>query len=663
VVSLSLIIMLLAFEGTTVMGDDLIPHEDPSIAESHFDIAISLLHYAAVFDMLAEKNYSQARELIKELDLDLVNLPAELCFIMSVYSNLSTELSDALDELEATLDRCEEFLSQNMLEETFLEIEDAKKLVGMVRTLINDINIVTEELFITLVPFVSSGDLQELNIAKERLQIALDRLAELEKMYLERFRVIEIEAESEPVRTLIATELTMEISPIRAWVGEQVTVSGVLKSIDEPLGSRELSIYLEGVLFDTVTTTSNGSYSISFALPYLYIPAVKVQALYVPIGSDLEKYASSSGKVQEITTLYNRTELKVEVPDKAFPGLPAEIAGSLNTEGNIAGRTISTLLDGGYLFTIVTGDDGKFRNQVLLGRKIKTGGHKLEFIISADNEYRTAGTSLFRTLHIIKIQPMMSINVPGLVFLPQHIETTGQLFTPVSMHGEIAVTGDIYSPIALQEAELTMEMAGFTTQNIINEGSFQVDMRIPFSFNIAGYQQLKAKMLPTDAWHLPVIKTARIFVINLVYLVIILIILMLAVVLIFRRLPSILRNQKGKAKELLDISPSPDGQKRRRIPLLIPQIGDNRGIIIYAYYLAATAVQKMSRIMIQPQMTVREFSNQTKSTLGRMSSLFTNLTSLAERALYSHHMLDEKEASSAKEAAAKLVREEKDCGS
>jgi hypothetical protein len=659
-VLLAIIVIALAFAGTTVIGASLVPHEDPSIAEGYFNISIPLLHYGDIFEMLAEKNYSRARELIKELDLDSVNLPVELCFIMSRYSDLGTELTDALDELEATLGRCEELLSQNMLEETVLEIENAKKLVSMVRALINDIDIATEELFSALVPFVSAGDLQAVNTAKERLQRALDRLAILEALYLERLQTIEIEAEGEPARALIATELTMEISPTRVWVGEQVTVSGVLRSTDGPVGMKELSIYLEGVSFSSIPTTSSGSYSISFALPYWYIPEIKVQAFYIPIGSDLEKYAASSSRAEEIITLYNSTEPKIEVPDKAYPGLPVEMAGSLKSEGNIAGRIINTLLDGEHLFTAVTDDNGNFKHHGILDRKIQTGEHKLGFFISADNKSRTAGTSFYRTLPVIKISPEMDIRIPRFVFLPQHIEVTGQSFPPVFIHGEIAVAGELYSTLALREAELTMEMAGFATKNIINEGIFQVYMELPFSFNIVGYQQVKAKLLPSDSWHFPITKTARIFVINVVYLAIILLTLILAIVFLFLRLPVVFRNPRRRAHGILYISPLPDDQKRPRISLFRPQAADNKGIIIYAYYLAVAAVQKLSGIIFQPQMTVREFSNHAKSTLGRMARLFTNLTSLAERALYSHHMLDKEEASSAKEAAEELGRGEKD---
>ena len=659
-VLLAIIVIATAFAGTTVIGGTLIPHEDPLTTESHFNIAIPLLHYADIFDMLADKNYSRARELIKELNLDSVNLPAELCFIMSRFSDLSSALTDVLDEFEATLDRCEEFLSQNMLEETFLELENANKMVSIVRALINNINIATEELFSVLVPFVSTGDLQAVNSAKERLQRALDRLIELEEMYLERLHAIEIKAEDEPAVALTATELTIEISPMRAWVGEQITVSGALRSTDAPVGMRELSIYLEGVPFNSATTTSSGSYSTSFTLPYLYIPVIKIQAFYVPTSSDLEKYAASSSSVKEIAILYNSTELKVEVPDKAYPGLPLEIAGSLDSEGNITGRTINTLLDGEFLFTTFTGDNGKFRHQVVLDKKIQTGEHKLEFIISADNKSRTAGTSLYRTLPVIKIKPDMSIRIPGFIFLPQHIEKTGKPFPPASMHGEITVTGELYSPLVLEEAKLTMEMAGFTTQSTISEGSFQVDMELPFSFNIVGYQQIKTTLLPTDAWHFPVTKTARIFVINFVLLVIIILTLIMTGVLIFIKLPAIYRNPERKTDGILHILPSPNDIKRTRISSPRPQAGDHKGIIIYAYYLAVIAVQKLSKIMLQPQMTVREFSNQTKSTLGRMARLFTYLTSLAERALYSHHLPNKEEASSAKEASTTLAREEKD---
>jgi len=154
----TIILTASAFWGLVVNGLSQIPHEDPSTAETQFNFVIPLLHYGDIFTMIAERDYSQARELLEELKLDFAHLPEDVIFIMARYNDLSNELTNQLDKLEHTLDRCEQFLSENKLNEAFVELNEARKFITEVIILIRIIVMATEVLFYILAPFLSPQD-------------------------------------------------------------------------------------------------------------------------------------------------------------------------------------------------------------------------------------------------------------------------------------------------------------------------------------------------------------------------------------------------------------------------------------------------------------------------------------------------------------------------
>jgi hypothetical protein len=650
-----LILVSSVFWGTIASGVTQTPHENPSTAESHFNIAIPLLHYGEIFNQIADRNTLEARTLLGQLrPMEYAQLPEAVAFIMMRYSDLITDLTKSLDNLDSILDTCEQLLSQNELSEASLKLGEAKELVSQATELIETISMATEELILQVAPFVSPQEAAAVNEAKARLQTAMERLAELEMWYRDRLKNLDLEAEEK--KDLLATKLTLNVNPAQVWVGGQLTLSGELKATDTSLPARDISIFLDGRHFATVTTVEYGSYEANLTLPYWYVPEVSAQTFYLPKANDRSTFTASSSEIKRIDVLFHPTKLSIKIPGKVYPGLPVEISGRISSRGNIVGRNIKVSLDGEPLFEAATDSYGLFEHQVMLTKETRAGEHKLRFVVAPDNESRSAGTLIDRSLHVVKIAPQIRICAPRAIVLPQIVELTGELYPPLSLQGAVSLTGEIHSPLSLQGAALTLNMAGVSTTIIIDEGEFELGLDLPFKFNIVGYEDMEVSLAPAEPWHLPTISKVSIFVVNLAYLAIILAALILAGVVFLVKGVRILRRKKSFFA-LPEKLQTPVSATEFYLPEFKPASGDNKGIILQAYYMTVAAVQKLAQILLKPQMTLREFLSQVTSSLGSFAGLFAKLTGLAEKALYSRYTLGKEEASLAQNLASQVKQE------
>ena len=445
----------------------------------------------------------------------------------------------------------------------------------------------------------------------------------------------------------------MNIEPTQVWVGDPVVLSGILTAADTPVGSRDIAINVRGKHFATVSTGEDGSYQSSFVLPYWYIPEISVQSFYLPQGDDKSSFTGCSSTIGKIDVLFHSTSLEVEAPGTVYPGLPAAITGEVVSQGSTVGRSVSLLLDAKPFSETATDADGLFQHQAVVASETRVGEHKLSISVAPDNESRSAGASIDKTVSVVKVTPQMSIQPPSFVLLPQEIVLTGKLFPPLSLQTGVELSGELRSPLPLKGAGLTAKMGGASTADSTNEGSFDLGLNLPFGFDVVGSEEITVSLAPSEPWHLPTRQTASIFVINLVYLAIALAALILAVMMVPAKLLARLRKRKapisspGELKAPVDVT-------EPYLPEIEPEPGDARGIILQAYYIAAAGVQRLARVLLRPQMTLREFLSQVTPSLHRFAELFLRLTGVAEEALYSRHILGTDEASLARTLASQI---------
>ena len=650
-VSLAVVLAASALGGAVASGAAPAPHENPLTAESRFSFAPPLLHYGDIFGRIAERDYENARALLRELKIDFANLPQEIAFIMARYNDLSADLTRTLDRLDDILDSCEQLLSQNKLDEVAPRLDEAGGIVEEVVEFIDTIGIATDEMLGLLAPFASPQEAGALSTASARLQKAVDRLRKLEEWYRSMLGTLEGEAEEKEI--LLSTELTLDVPPAQVWVGDPVTLSGTLKAEDGPLAARDISVFLMGTEFISTTTGEDGSYECRFAVPYWYTPGITTQSFYLPQGDDRSAFTAASSELRIIDVLFHSTDVTVDVPDVIYPGLSAEIRGEVLSQGNTVGREVNVLLDGQPLFEAITDNHGSFRHKAVLTRGTSQGRHRLSVRVAPEDQSRSAGASSDRTINVVKVTPEMLVYPPKFIILPRMVGKGGSpLFSP-SLRGRIELKGELRSPLPLQGAALTLEMAGASTTVTTDRGDFELGVDLPFTFSLVGLEELKLGLAPVEPWHLPAEYRTTVFVVNLLYLGIVVMALVLAGVALLVKTSRVIRRRR----QSLFYPGEPERSAAAtgsNLPEVEPGLHDAGGLILEAYYSAVAAVQKLGRVLLRPQMTLREFLGHVAPSLGGLAEVFTRLTGLAERVLYSHHVFGEGDTSLAQGLASEL---------
>jgi hypothetical protein len=172
-----------------------------------------------------------------------------------------------------------------------------------------------------------------------------------------------------------------------------------------------------------------------------------------------------------------------------------------------------------------------------------------------------------------------------------------------------------------------------------------------------GFQEVRLRLVPTEPWQLPSECVAEILVVNLAYLLAIAVALTMPGVGLIMRRPHGLRKRKDRLPSNIEESYELLREEGAWPPTTSPIATENRSAILKAYYAAVAWIQKISGILLGPQMTLRDFLHQVASSHSRFAGLLTRLTGLAEKALYSHHTPREDEASLAYDLSAQIQKQ------
>jgi len=430
-------------------------------------------------------------------------------------------------------------------------------------------------------------------------------------------------------KELKPTWVTLEVSPRAAFVGDLVTLHGLLASYNGPLEYRKISLLLDGEPVDTTTTGSDGSFRTRQPIPFKYVPTMTLQVQYMPYEDDRDKYLSSISPSREIDVMFYRTELEIEAPEEAYPGLPVVIRGRVTWEGDEVpgGRSVKVSLDGS-LWATTTVQEQRLAVELTPEPGISVGNHTLT--VTVEPQARYAGISKETILHISKISPEVDIDAPSLTVIPSTVH----------------VSGTVSSPFPLQQARVIVEMGGNSTEGeTSDQGEFSASVSIGLDLVFVGPEDLVVKVEPIEPWHRPVEVEVRVFVVNLTNVGITLVVAVgLGVLLVTKRRG---RVERGEAPSLE--APAAVERPDEAAPGLEPVVRFEgfKGRLLEAYLRAAVTVQKATGVSAQANMTLREFLRE--ATPGMQSAVkpFARLTRLAERALYSPHVPESDDAAEA----------------
>jgi hypothetical protein len=627
------------------------PHENPATATDSLDKMALLLSYSEIINLATSRHYQDALDFLNELRHAYI--PEELRYIIDRYNDLCQQLFTTLDDLESLLDETSTLLAHSQIHEAKQRLDTAEVDIQNARSLLEDIKVATDALSDELGVFASpvASQLRQayarLEESLERLRELIDRLANLRQSQTERYI---------QMTGLVPTELSLSITPVSVFVGDSVKASIRLSAEDKPLAGREITLALDNKPI-IITTANDGSRVTNISIPYKYVNSMTFTATYEPSGDDKAKYLASQSPPVTINTRFYRTLLEVSAPEIVYPGLPFIISGRVNsTDGNID-RTVKILLDDTKLAEETV--SGQFNLEVTLPEQFPTGEHDLTVAVSPQKRY--SGAAETRSLSVSRLPIYVDTQTPTLVLLPQAVQVSGQAYHEDGPVPDATVTlnlknsssttttspdGSFNSSIKLPVLPESAPLAAnpFYVNTPANGSSFDLSPVCP--------QEITITIEPVQPWHTSLIIKRRFFTINPLITVLILAVLIALGLFIYKTSQTRVWQEKGVPRaeviELPAIAPPSEAK---------PRLTGIKGRILSAYRGGLEAVEKISGIVMAPNITLREFLKMATLLIPTAIRQFAELTTIAERTLYSARS-PHKDTATRAEQLATAIKEE-----
>ena len=323
------------------------------------------------------------------------------------------------------------------------------------------------------------------------------------------------------------------------------------------------------------------------------------------------------------TSFYHPTLLEVSAPETAYPGQPITISGQVSSKDGTTDRTVKVLLDNTRLAEETI--QGQFSLQVTPPQQISTGKHSLTVVITPHGYYSGASTSL--TINIKRIPIQADIQIPQFVVIPKSIQVSGKIYHNLD---------------PVQDARVSLAFRGsLTTVETTTDGSFIATIEAPLDLSLIGPQELAITIEPVEPWYASLDIKGWIFTINMASMGLMVIAFISLGLLVYNRVRVRARPPRPQEEMVItEVIP-------QEPPTAVPpkpkkyEFTGIKGRILSAYMGGLEAVEKVTSVPMATHITLREFLNIVSPHLPAAIKPFTELTTIAEIALYSAHRLDE----------------------
>jgi len=354
-----------------------------------------------------------------------------------------------------------------------------------------------------------------------------------------------------------------------------------------------------------------------------------LQALYCPEGEDIGLYISSLSSVINLRVLFYEAGLEVTVEDKAYPGLETTVSGKFNygQSPSLNERKVEIYLDDVFITEFKTGEE--FSQEIKLSPGLDIGKHTITVSAVAAERYSPVVASAI--LDVTKAPLILDINIPAVAMIP----------------GGIGLEGKLYSEIGpLSGALISMRLGKAQVELVTAEdGTFDTEIKMGMSFDLIGSQDLGVQVIPQEPWHGTLTTTRNIVIMNMINCGGIFLLLVFLAIFLPGRLRDRLRmyslRKAGPAVAIAQPEPAPVYSETVLAPALTEESGETSGeprnSIFYWYRLVLGLVQRMSRVLLRPQQTLREFAGDSSQVLGPAAKYFSELTRMVEKLLYSQY--------------------------
>jgi hypothetical protein len=612
------------------------PHENPATAEGSWDVLLMLLFHGDVFELVLSGEYQGALGLLGEMQY--ANISSELQYVVDRFNTLSNEFLVALDNLEGLLNRISALLAKYQLDEAGQKLEEA-------RTVLQDIERLREEvqraadtlgnrLGITDIPLTDP-----LRQAYDRLQGLIRRLHDLVDEFNRLWQTLSTDYEVQAEEELLPTNLTIEVTPLSAFIGDSVFVTGRLISDDAPLANRQVTVLRkdEPMVF---TTDEEGFYSAHIGIPLSYVSSTLLETQYLPAGGDIGVYAASKSRSMTIETRYYNTSLELSAPGLAYPGLPVTVAGKVSSTGGAVERTVSLMLDSVHLVDIKAED--QFEVEVTIPADTPVGAHDLGAVVAPYGRYD--GTSENLDIQVSEFQIEADVQTPSVITIPRQVQVSGR----VHIGSEAVADASVILAFGKSSGSVVETSA---------DGTFTAVLDEPLRLSLAGPQKLTVEIEPDEPYYSALGLEKWIVVINPVGIGLLLVGLVSVGFLVYRRvttrpvtvLPGMPARGPDLLPEVMPVAPPP-GPKQA--------LSDIRGEVWAAYLEGLGVVEKATDTYLESNTTLREFLRVVVSRIAATAKQpLAELTAITEIALYSALEPDRGMATDARQLASVIKKE------
>lgn len=607
------------------------PHEDPTLARDTPDLVALLTYYSNSFSAAALRKYGDAQSLLNSLSR--ARIPDELSAPINRFRALASTLYSKIEQADRLLDEAAELVSTNQPQSARLKLDAAAAAIRDARALLSEIDAAARTIKVTTLGAFATPVLRQIETAYVRLEESWLRLSSLLDE-LSRLQQTLTESQETLVTKLTPATLVLAVNPATAFVGESVTASGMLSAV-AILPGRRVALQSDNETI-TVTTGPSGTFTTTVNIPYLYINQVSFKAIYVPEGADTATYMAAESQPVVINVAYYSTRLEAAVPAETHPGFPTPITGQVVSAGGDTERTIKVFLDDVLLA------EKKIQNHfdfdVSPPVNIEPGKHEL--ILTVLPLQRYSGATMKSKVDITTVLAQVNIVTSSLVVLPWD----------AVISGKITAQGSPIPDARIETRIGQLTNAGRTA----SDGSFSIRANMPFSFNLAGPQEVRIAITPTEPWYEPIQIRREVFAINPVNILLILLAAGVLAGLLYRRV-----RPAAPAPALQPVVIASPAQRHPSLsaPVLKPEFIGFKGSILTSYLSAVETITSQTGIALEEPMTLREFLKTTAPKIASSLKAFEGLTVIAELALYSTRQLNAEIAAHAEQQASDIRKE------
>ncbi len=620
------------------------PHEDPTTAEPVFSGISLFRYYSNSLDFVLRKNIAEVEARLEKMPF--ANVPQNLQEVTDDFAASSIGISHLVVDIDEDFGTLRALMGQFRFDEATVLADEIYSKLSLADGELER----TEEATKTTgrefkVPSAPVGS--DLRRSYDEVLERIEKIREM--LNLRREILTNLLLGAVPTEEL--TELSLKIEPVVAFVGDSIRFEGTLTSEGKPLAGREVDILLNGSRYITARTRTDGHYQGTLQVPYWYIPELDLQALYYPRDEDIGLYIASLSPVVKLKVLYYGAGLEVTVEDKAYPGLETTVSGKFDYGQSPPPieRKVEIYLDDVFVTELKAGEE--FSQEIKLSPELDVGKHTITVSAVASERYSPVVASAI--LDVTKAPLILDINIPAVALIP----------------GGIGLGGKLYSEVGpVSGAQIRMGLGKSQVELVSSEdGTFDTEIKMGMGFSLIGSQALGIQVIPQEPWYATLTTTRNMVVVNMVNCGGILILLVFLAIFLPGRLRGRLRMYSWRrarpAVAIAQPEPAPAYSETVLVPALPEESGETddepRNRIFYWYRLVLRLVQRMSRALLRPQQTLREFARESSQVLGPAAKYFIELTRMAEKLLYSQYRPSEGDVEKSKQLSHTIEEEVK----